>query len=248
MPRPQINLEQFRLEITEIWEAGATTAEIIIFLRDTYSTVVGKSTLNTTLSKWGLIRQIRSQLTTELQQRIYQLYFELGLSYDQMLDQLSTEGFIISRHGLKGVRRRVGLYRRQTPEQIEVVRATLRQFFEDQSHIDTVVRAYGKDHLYTYLRQKQINISRNAAFATYREFYADEIERRRQRLQYRRAGWTTPGPNFIWSIDAYCKLEHWGFGVYAGIDAYSRFITWFYVGIAANTSWNVLSQYLYIVG
>ena len=248
MPRPSINLEPFREAITELWEANTTTAQLVQYLNDEHDLSVGISTLKTHLKRWGLVRQVRTVLTTQLQQRIHELYFELGLSDDELLSLLTEEGFTVSMRGLAGIRRRTGLYRRQTPEQTEAVRQQLRQFFEDQSHIDSVVRSYGKEHLYTYIRQKQINISRDAMYETYKEFYADEIERRKQRIEYRRSGWTTPGPNFVWSIDAYCKLEAWGFEVYAGIDAYSQFITWFYVGISANTARNVLAQYLYIVG
>ncbi len=39
----------------------------------------------------------------------------------------------------------------------------------------------------------------------------------------------------------------YGFDIYAGIDAYSRYIVWFYVGVSANTSYDILAQYLQIV-
>src|SRR5437667_11424042 len=66
-------------------------------------------------------------------------------------------------------------------------------------------------------------------------------------MQYRRKGWTTPGSNFIWSLDAYDKLLPYGFEIYTGINAYLRYLTWFYVGISAHTLWNVLTQYMKVV-
>lgn len=60
-------------------------------------------------------------------------------------------------------------------------------------------------------------------------------------MRQHRASWTAPGPDFIWSIDAYDKLKTWGFEIYASIDAYSRMIVWFYVRISAGTSRNVLA-------
>lgn len=48
------------------------------------------------------------------------------------------------------------------------------------------------------------------------------------------------GPNDVWSMDAYYKLEHWGIQIYAVIDAYSQFVVWYYVGISGRTAISVL--------
>ena len=53
-----------------------------------------------------------------------------------------------------------------------------------------------------------------------------------------------PGPNFLWSIDGYMKLQLYGIEIYAGIDAYSQYIIWIYVGITARTEVSVLKQFL----
>jgi hypothetical protein len=53
-----------------------------------------------------------------------------------------------------------------------------------------------------------------------------------------------PGPNYIWSIDGYLKLAPYGIEIYAGIDAYARYIIWIYVGTTARTEVCVLRQYL----
>ena len=53
-----------------------------------------------------------------------------------------------------------------------------------------------------------------------------------------------PGPDYLWSIDGYMKLEPFGIEIYAGIDAYSRNIIWCYVGITARTAVSVVHQYL----
>ena len=43
------------------------------------------------------------------------------------------------------------------------------------------------------------------------------------------------------------KLEPCGIEIYAGVDAYSRYIIWVYVGISARTAVSVLSQYLIVL-
>lgn len=66
-------------------------------------------------------------------------------------------------------------------------------------------------------------------------------------LQRHRGEYKVPGPNWLWSVDGHCKLETWGIQIYAGIDAYSRYIIWIYVGITARTGVSVKSQYLNVV-
>jgi hypothetical protein len=81
----------------------------------------------------------------------------------------------------------------------------------------------------------------------YREMAPDAVERRLKDMQRRRGKYTTPGPDFIWSIDGYMKLEPCGIEIYAVIDAYSRYIIWIYVGISARTAVSVLHQYLWVL-
>ena len=50
------------------------------------------------------------------------------------------------------------------------------------------------------------------------------------------------GPNDVWYIDGYMKLEPFGIEIYATIDGYSRYIVWIYVGITARTAVSVLRQ------
>jgi hypothetical protein len=40
-----------------------------------------------------------------------------------------------------------------------------------------------------------------------------------------RGEYWVPGPNYVWSVDGHMKLELFGIEIYAGVDAYSRYIT-----------------------
>ena len=55
------------------------------------------------------------------------------------------------------------------------------------------------------------------------------MNRRLHDLQQRQGAYIVRGPDFIWSIDGYMKLEPFGIEIYAGIDAYSGMIIWCYV-------------------
>lgn len=61
------------------------------------------------------------------------------------------------------------------------------------------------------------------------------------------AQFTCPGPNWCWSIDGHLKLQMFGIEIYAAIDSYSRYITWFYCGVSAKTGVSILSQFLEVV-
>ncbi|XTI92910.1 hypothetical protein V2W45_1247469, partial [Cenococcum geophilum] len=57
----------------------------------------------------------------------------------------------------------------------------------------------------------------------------------------------TPRPNYLWSIDAYYKLERFSIQIYAIINAYSRCIVWLYCSITACLGVSVVKQYIRIV-
>ncbi|KAM4062012.1 hypothetical protein HRG_013500 [Hirsutella rhossiliensis] len=82
----------------------------------------------------------------------------------------------------------------------------------------------------TYMRQQHHIISRDALYAEYRDFTPENVRERWGRTRYKRRDFSIHGPDWVWSIDGYDKLKNWGFEIYAGIDAYSRYITWFYCG------------------
>lgn len=77
-----------------------------------------------------------------------------------------------------------------------------------------------------------------------RELDPNGHARRKERAQQHRGAVILPGPNDVWSLDAYCKLEFWGIQIYAAIDGYSRMVVWYYVGITGRTAVSVLAQYL----
>ena len=51
----------------------------------------------------------------------------------------------------------------------------------------------------------------------------------------------------MWAVDGYLKLEPYGIEIYAGIDTYSRYIVWIYVGITCRTAVSVLRQFLDVI-
>ena len=68
-----------------------------------------------------------------------------------------------------------------------------------------------------------------------------------QDLQRNRGSYVVPGPNAIWCLDGHDKLAEWGIEIYGGIDAYSRFVPWVYVGISNRKPVSVALQYAEVV-
>lgn len=120
-------------------------------------------------------------------------------------------------------------------------------FFESECCEENVANRLGRNMLYVHVRQRMIDVPRKILTEIYPVFYSDGLEKRRSKAYRRRGGWTCHGPNFMWSIDGYMKLKEFGIEVYAGIDAYSRHIMWFFCGISATTARTVLAQYVQMV-
>lgn len=86
--------------------------------------------------------------------------------------------------------------------------------------------------------------NRDRLFAVVKQLDPDGVYRRANDLQRHRGEYIVPGPNWLWSIDGHCKLNFYGIEIYAAIDAYSRYITWIYVGISGRTAISILVQFL----
>lgn len=88
------------------------------------------------------------------------------------------------------------------------------------------------------------SFSRDRLYSIYRTLAPEAVDRRKRHMDRRRGEYIVPGPNFIWSVDGYLKLEPYGIEIYAGIDAYARYIVWIYVGVSCRTAVSVLRQFL----
>lgn len=121
----------------------------------------------------------------------------------------------------------------------EHIRAVLEEELRGQSAL------YGRRLAYTRLKQLGVPVARDRMFELVRELDPDGVASRmfaRQKIP--RGDYRVAGPNRVISVDGHHKLTLYGFEVYAGIDAYSRYITWIHVGISTRTAIAVLRSYL----
>lgn len=249
MPRPSINLDPYHTWIKSKIQAQTPISTILTELNQVHNITVQKSTLYTYLKKHS-IKPLQGYTinTPALRTRIATLYFEQGLSDLQILQYLTLkENWSLTLNGVQQIRKQLNIIRRRDPEEAERVRSHLQRFFEDEQYEENLAVGIGRNMLYVHLRQRMVDVPRDVLSDVYPVFHLDGLEHRRSKAYRRRGGWTCFGPNFMWSIDGYMKLSTYGIECYAGIDAYSRFIMWFYCGISATTARVVLAQYIKMV-
>jgi hypothetical protein len=234
--------------IVSEYHKGTSVDIILDQLQIQHDIKVVRSTLYRWLKTWGCeLKQTRTRPTAELQACVLEAFFEYGMSDMQLKAYAESKGFQVSLRGIEQIRYQSGIMRRYSADQLQVQLDHLRTWFHIELRTENIASRIGRSNLQVHLRQRQFVIPRDPLFQLYREFHDQDIRTRKYHLQQRRGGWTTPGPNFMWCIDAYLKLAPYGFEIYAAIDAHSRFIPWFYCGYTALTARSVLSQYLSIV-
>src|SRR5258706_8784397 len=146
---------------------------------------------------------------------------------------------------LEKVRRALGLYRRREQEHHPVHNEEMRQAI--RSHLASGRgESHGRKYTYTMLRKQGISVARDRLGHLLREekVLAGIPQNGFGERNIPRGEYWVPGPNYIWSVDGHMKLELFGIEIYAGVDAYSRYITWIYVGVSARTAISVLLGYL----
>jgi len=247
MPRQRIDLEPYREQIRGKWQLRWTNAALCEWLRTDLNVPVSDTTLKRFLRTWGFQREGRTEVTDALRDRLRFHFFEHYLTDERLLQVLQSEGFSITQKGLVRLRQEMDLRKRHTREENITLREQAIGRIAQAVDPTRRLAGYGREYLRTELRQQGFSTSRDVLYSAYKEVHQRSFRDRLDEFRRRRTGWTCPGPNFIWSIDAYDKLKPYGFEIYAGIDAYSRYIPWFFVGFSTHTSIGVGLQYLSII-
>ena len=195
--------------------------------------------------------------------RVVVLFYDTGLDDKSILAVLTREGFNVGYWTLLRIRKDLDMLRRLSPFQAEAQNTRIEELV--QQELDRgVILPYGRGMLHQYFKMQGHIISRyvctslaltiliviyhrDCLFSRVKLLYPKGIERRKYDLQRHRGKYILPGPNFTWSVDGYMKLASFGIEVYAGIDGYSRYVVWIYVGVSSRTAVSVLKQYLEIV-
>ena len=171
------------------------------------------------------------------QERLIEHYFNLGLSYTEILCFLvAVHGIHISLRQLKRILQQLGLRRRGNLDSInEVI-----------TNVESELRGSGRSAGYRAMHQRLIikygqRINRESVRLILKALDPEGVEDRSRR-RLRRRKYRAKGPNYIWHMDGYDKLKPFGFCVHGAIDGYSRRILWLEVGTTNNDP-SVIAQY-----
>ena len=147
-------------------------------------------------------------------------YFSLGLSYSDILWFLAVDhNLIISLRTLKRRLSQLRLFRRKHKSPL----------IDVASFIQEQISHSGFQHGYRWMYQKCLltgfNISRSdvALLLSVLDPAGCEL-RKKKRLRRRR--YYAKGPNYLWHLDSYDKLKHYGICINGCIDGFSRKIIW----------------------
>lgn len=194
-------------------------------------------------SDWKVRKNVVTVDSDQLKKQIKVLFCEVGLSDEDILNVLKSEGYQIGQYALVRLRFQMNLRRRQSSGTQTEADNDIRELIL-QELAKGEIEGYGYRFLYTYFRQRGHLIGRDRILRIYRTMNPTAVDRRRRELQHHRGEFVVPGPNFIWSVDGYDKLKPYGIEIYACIDAYSRFIVWIYVGISNATQLSCVRQFI----
>ena len=246
MGRPKVDLEPYKDFILGQYRRGVTRDHILSQLRSEHGVKIGKTLLYERLREWEEpVRQQRTRDSDALRQSLEDEFFTTGSSDKELLEYLRSLGFQISRGGLVKLRLALGLRRRFDKVQLEERKEEVLKFLQTPSNSSMLIPRLGRRSLWKHVQQvARINIPPRHLFDVYSQIYPHEIAARLRTLRAKRGGFTVPGPNYIWSVDGYCKLRDYGFDIYAAIDAYSRYIVWCFVGFSGLTERSVFAQYV----
>lgn len=155
MVRPTIDLEQYKAQIIQLYQAGKNPAAIALFLHEEHDAKAHSRTVSSRLQAWGIRkynpRTVRKE--SALLERIKGLFHEVGLKDKEILVVLQSEGFQINARTLRRVRTELGLVRRtDDPVQQQIQEETALQGLVQEIEAGTI-EGYGKELLYRQMRQ-----------------------------------------------------------------------------------------------
>lgn len=250
--RDRAQAPEVRILITTLVESGQTVSQIRYSLILELGLRLSEQWVRDRLNLWDLEaprpyncpRFIEADLPA-IQKEITRSFFESKQTDADLQVELWSMGFKLSLNRVRTIRKELRLLRRHLPEQADEELEQLREAMSLEPRADILVPRLTKKILPLFFKQEfKLSISREMAWRYLKQQYPEEMLNRIRVMARRRGGYLCPGPNYIWSIDAYCKLAHWGIEVYACIDAYSRYIIWAHVGHTAQTQRSVCLQYM----
>ncbi|KAJ5334479.1 hypothetical protein N7452_006882 [Penicillium brevicompactum] len=245
--RPRVDLEAQKPEIIALYEKKMSSADICKHLKAQHDIQISARTLTKRLQRWGVKEKKKENNTSnqELHARIKHLFFEVGLSDQEIVTVLNDEGFDVSQRTLRRLRHQLGIrLRLDSPAQQQAQVQEILDALTEEMDKGTI-EGYGKELLHNHFRSKGYVFARDRLYNVYRMLRPETVESRTRDFQRRPPPpKILAGPNLTWHVNGYTKLANFGFRIHAEIDSYSRYVLWINVGVDAHTAAGVLKHHL----
>lgn len=171
-----------------------------------------------------------------------------GLDGVKILNILRSEGWPdLTESGFKHVRHAHGIVLRTPAIHKEAMAAEARAIVAEGLE-SGITADFGDNMSVAWVKARADRfISGPAVKAAIRDIDPEGVEFRRRKQIRIRKELEAHGPGWMWSADAYDKLQPYGIQVYGIIDAYSRFMIKLFIGHDVHTSVAVQKYYLMAV-
>ena len=149
----------------------------------------------------------------------YMLFFLIGMRHWKILTCLRMDGIQISMSTLQRRLKLFGLHRRKA--QSDLLEIAL--FLQEQ------LNQYGMLHGYRFMHLKCIQAGLVVTQSTVRcllKILDPQGVQLRLRWRLRRRLYRNPGPNFLWQVDSYDKLQPYGICINGAVVGFSRVTIW----------------------
>lgn len=244
--RPRVDLEPYKTEVIGLFEKKTKSNDICKHLKRQHDIQISSRTLNQRLLLWGVKKKTEISTSNEvLHARIKHLFFEVGLSDQEIVAVLHDEGHDVSKRTLRRLRQKLGIrLRLDSPAQQQAQVQEILDALTEEMDKGTI-EGYGKELLHNHFRSKGYVFARDRLYNVYRMLRPDDVERRTRDFHRRPPPpKILAGPNLTWHVNRYSKLVNFGFLIHAEIDSYSRYVLWINVGVDCHTAAGVLKRHL----
>ncbi|SMY20762.1 unnamed protein product [Zymoseptoria tritici ST99CH_1A5] len=156
-----------------------------------------------------------------LRTRIAILFYWECLEDAMIVDILAAEGWHMPLSAFVRMRKKLGMKRRLKQSEVDRREAEFKRIIKEELD-EGRLSGYGRNLLQAHFATKEdrmLLLGRDRLFKYVKELDPIGLYNRTSSFTRRRGTYTTPGPDFCWSMDAHCKLEDFGFQIYAAIDA-----------------------------
>jgi hypothetical protein len=248
---PQTNaptIDDFEEDLIHMKIRGSTQEELLTWL-DNRDVIVSERTLRRRLKLWQ--EEPSSSDSEQLINLIDYLFHTQPTYSDSLISQRLKEDYNLqatARH-IKTIRLRNNWLRRcndleaNQAQQAEITHLIHELLREGQ------IRQYGRRYLITRLARQHGHRAQGRHVRQALQILDNHnMTQRTPGMQRKRQeNYIVPGPDWLWCLDGHDKLARYGIEIYGSVDAYSRKIIWFYVGVSNRTQVSVLHRYLHTI-